>query len=129
MKSLLTTSLLFGLAVAVPHLHPRAARYDGFKVYRVETGEQAKDVAEKMAALDFEQWNRDTSKHIDFSVSPDMAERFKEMGLDFKELHKDLGKDIAHEGKWGPWRGEYSTIQKANRIDNKSRQAQGWRTS
>lgn len=105
MKSILVSSALLSLVAAIPHLHPRAAKYDGYKVYRVETGEKLKEVSDKMSGLNYEQWNRDSASHIDFSLSSDQAEQFKKLGIDFKEMHRNLGEDIAHEGQWKPWPG------------------------
>jgi hypothetical protein len=109
MKSILIGSLLLSLSAAVPHLHPRAAKYDGYKVYRVETGDKLKDVSEKLSGFNYEQWNRDSARHIDFSLSPEQAEQFKKLGIDYKEMHKNLGEDIAHEGQWKPWPGRSSS--------------------
>jgi hypothetical protein len=106
MRSVLVASALLSLGAAVPHLHPRAAKYEGYKVYRVETGDHLKDVFEKMSGLNYEQWNRDSARHIDFSLSPEQAEEFKKLGIDYKEMHRNLGEDIAHEGQWGKWPGQ-----------------------
>lgn len=105
MKSLLVSSLLLSLCAAAPHLQARAAKYEGYKVYRVDTGDNLKDVSEKLSGFNYERWNHDVSKHMDFSLSPEQADKIKDLGLDFKELHKDLGLDIAREGKWKPWPG------------------------
>lgn len=106
MKSVYVGCLLLSLGAAVPHLHPRAAKYEGFQVFRVETGDKLDDISEKMSALDYQQWNRDSTRHIDFSLSPDQAKEFKKLGIDFKEMHQDLGQDIAREGQWEPWSGK-----------------------
>jgi hypothetical protein len=106
-RSALISVLLLTLTAAAPQLHPRAAKYEGYKVVRVSTGDNLKEVSDKLAGLSYDQWNRDTSKHIDLALSPNEARKIKDLGLDFKELHKDLGLDIASEGQWKPWPGMY----------------------
>ena len=100
--------MFLGFGAAVPHLHPRAAKYEGYHVFRVETGDKLTEVSKKLAGLDYEQWNHDSARHIDFSMSREEAKKFKELGIDFKEMHSDLGEDIAQEGNWGPWKGKKS---------------------
>lgn len=97
---------LLTVATAIPHLHPRAAKYEGFKVYRVATGDQLQDISKKMTGLKYEQWNRDIAHHMDFSLDADDAKRFTKLGLKFRELHENLGAAIALEGAWEPWQGE-----------------------
>ena len=103
MRTTIVISLLLSAVTAVPHLHPRAANYEGFKVYRVDT--EFESVSAKMSGLNFERWNSDTSKHMDFSLSPEEAEKFRQLGLGYEILHQDLGRDLATEGRWSPWKG------------------------
>lgn len=104
--SLLST-LLVSLAAAAPHLEPRAARYEGYKVLRMDTGDKLEEVKSLLSGFQYEEWSHDASKHIDFSISPDQAKQLKKLGAKFKELHSDLGKDIAYEGKPCDYRGKF----------------------
>ena len=99
MRGVLLTSLLVPLAASAPQLHPRAARYEGYKVLRMDTGDQLEKVKDMLSGFDYEEWSHDTSKHIDFSLPADQAKKLKRLGAKFKEMHGNLGKDIANEGK------------------------------
>lgn len=99
MKTTLVSALLVAAAGALPHLEPRAARYEGYKVLRMETGDKLEEVKKLLADFDYEEWSHDTSKHIDFSLPRDQAKKLKGLGAKFEEMHGDLGKDIAYEGK------------------------------
>lgn len=109
MRAVLLTSLLVPLAASAPQLHPRAARYEGYKVLRMDTGDQLEKVKDMLSGFDYEEWSHDTSKHIDFSLPPDQAKKLEGLGASFKELHSDLGKDIAYEGKPGGYKRKGKT--------------------
>jgi hypothetical protein len=70
--------------------------YDGYQVYRVNTGNQASAVKAKLSGLTFETWN-DDSKHMDIVLPPDEIAAFKALGLKTYLMHSDLGKSIATE--------------------------------
>ena len=72
--------------------------YDGYKVFRIATGDDLLSVQEKLSLLSLDDaWNRDISRHIDFAVPPDQLASFDSLGLDVKVLHADLGADISLE--------------------------------
>jgi hypothetical protein len=105
MKPTLLSALLVSTAAALPHLEPRAARYEGYKVLRMDTGDKLEEVKQLLADFDYEEWSHDVSKHIDFSLSADQARKLKGLGAVFEEMHGDLGKDIADEGKPCDYKG------------------------
>lgn len=98
--SLLIT--LFGSAVAAaPTLDRRAGTngYEGYKVLRMETGNQLDQVKDLLSSFQYDEWTHDATKYIDFSIPPDQANQLKSLGASFKEIHVDLGFDIAYESK------------------------------
>jgi hypothetical protein len=105
MKPTLLSALLVSTAAALPHLEPRAARYEGYKVLRMDTGDKLEEVKQLLADFDYEEWSHDVSKHIDFSLPPDQAKKLKDLGAVFEEMHSDLGKDIAEEGRRCGYKG------------------------
>lgn len=111
MKASLLSALLATTAVALPHLEPRAARYEGYKVLRMDTGDKLDEVKKLLSGFDYEEWSHDTSRHIDFSLPADQAKKLKGLGAKFKEMHGDLGKDIANEGRPCDYKGMFVEIQ------------------
>ena len=105
MKISLLSALLVSAVTAAPHLEPRAAKYEGYKVLRMDTGDKLEDVKQMLADFDYEEWSHDISKHIDFSLPADQAKKLKNLGAKFTEMHSNLGKDIANEGKPGKYKG------------------------
>jgi hypothetical protein len=105
MKISLLSALLVSAVTAAPHLEPRAAKYEGYKVLRMDTGDKLEDVKQMLADFDYEEWSHDVSKHIDFSLPADQAKKLKNLGAKFTEMHSNLGKDIANEGKPGKYKG------------------------
>jgi hypothetical protein len=105
MKYTLLSALLASTAAALPHLEPRAARYEGYKVLRMDTGDRLEEVKQLLADFDYEEWSHDVSKHIDFSLPADQARKLKGLGAVFEEMHSDLGRDIADEGRACGYKG------------------------
>lgn len=107
MKSGFLSTLFVAGAVAAPTLHSRAEGngYEGYKVLRMETGDHLKEVKDMLSAFQYDEWTHDASKYIDFSISPEQAKKLKELGASFKEIHSDLGKDIAYESKPCDYKG------------------------
>jgi hypothetical protein len=75
MKLSLLSALLASTAAAAPHLEPRAAKYEGYKVLRMDTGDKLEDVKQMLSAFDYEEWSHEVSKHIDFSLPADQAKK------------------------------------------------------
>ena len=96
MRTGLVSSLLVAVVAAAPTIEPRtgATGYEGYKVLRMETGGQLEKVKDMLSAFQHDEWTHDASKYIDFSISAKQAEQLKDLGVSFKEIHSDLGKDI-----------------------------------
>ena len=101
MKTSLLITLFVSAVAAAPTLDRRAETngYEGYKVLRMETGDQLEHVKEILSSFQYDEWTHDASKYIDFSISPDQANQLKSLGASFKEIHVDLGFDIAYESK------------------------------
>lgn len=88
--------LPFTSAVVIPR-DDGAVSYDGFKVFRIATGDSLTAIQEKLSAFPAEPWNRDISQHIDIALSPEQLVDFENLGLNATVMHEDLGADIAAE--------------------------------
>ena len=95
------------LPLAIAGIAAEAVNFDGHQAFRIVTDGDAASVTEKLAAIDYNRWSYGAKDHIDISVSGDDVETFKKLGLEFKQMHKDLGADIREEKKWKPYRGKY----------------------
>ncbi|ETN41549.1 uncharacterized protein HMPREF1541_03485 [Cyphellophora europaea CBS 101466] len=71
--------------------------YDGFKVFRIATGDSLAAIEEKLSLFSTEPWNRDLSQHIDVALAPNQLADFEALGLNATIMHEDLGADIAAE--------------------------------
>lgn len=91
--------LLALLPLAFGSLVPKddAVNYDGYRVYRIHSGENPADVLSKISALSYQRWNYCSDEHIDISLSPEDADKFEAMGLEYAVMHQDLGADILAE--------------------------------
>jgi hypothetical protein len=103
MKASLLSALLLSVVAAAPSpsLGRRAGTngYEGYKVLRMETRDQLEQVKDMLSAFQYDEWTHDASEYIDFSISPEQAGQLKTLGASFKEIHVDLGMDIAYESK------------------------------
>jgi hypothetical protein len=101
------SSFLVAVVAAAPTIEPRtgATGYEGHKVLRMETGGQLEKVRDMLSAFQYDEWTHDASKYIDFSISAKQAEKLKELGASFKEIHSDLGKDIVDESRPCDYKG------------------------
>lgn len=98
MKFLLTIPFLLSLAAsaAIPEDNEKIS-YDGYKVFRVSTGDNLATVQEQLASFDLSSWNLDVSQHMDVAVAPERVADFEALNLDVTIMHEDLGADIAAE--------------------------------
>lgn len=100
--ALLAAPYLLALASAVA-LRPReeeSISYDGFKVYRVATGDNLATIQNDLSDFSLQTWNIDVSQYMDVAISPDQIEKFESLSLDTTVMHEDLGADIKAE--WDP---------------------------
>jgi hypothetical protein len=103
----LVSSLFVSVVATAPTIEPRTAAtgYEGYKVLRMETGGQLESVKNMLSAFQYDEWTHDASKYIDFSISADQAQKLKQLGASFSEIHSDLGKDIVYESKPCDYKG------------------------
>jgi len=123
MRSHLISSLLVAVVAAAPTIEPRTTGYEGYKVLRMETGGQLEKVKDMLSAFQYDEWTHDASRYIDFSISAGQAEKLKELGASFKEIHSNLGKDIVDESRPCDYKGKLWNVQI---VDSQAKQvAQG----
>ncbi|KAF1998949.1 hypothetical protein P154DRAFT_535833 [Amniculicola lignicola CBS 123094] len=79
----------------------RKVSYDGFKVYRINVGENRDQLAKVVSSLKLATWKGKvaTSDVVDLMVGPTQIEAFEKstVELDTKLMHDDLGLSIAQE--------------------------------
>ncbi|KAL0934662.1 zinc carboxypeptidase [Colletotrichum truncatum] len=96
MRSLVLFTLLSAVACA-----SSSVSYDGYQVFRVKTGADRAIVQEKLASVEYDEWNSITNQHIDIAIPPGQIGKFKSLGLQFQTMHNDLGTSIAAESSAG----------------------------
>ena len=107
MKSLLLVSFFVWLnsGVTVSTTTSNITSYDGHKVFRVRTQGLHASLLKKIESLSVNQWNDDTSSHIDIVLAPDRLDAFSVLKLEYDTMHEDLGASIAAESaKSSVWR-------------------------
>jgi hypothetical protein len=97
MKAAIIASFLLPFTASVALPRPDKVDYEGYKVFRLNTEHGLAQVQEKLSSISFDQWNTDTSRHIDISVSPEQLAAFEALGLDFHVMHENLGRSLAEE--------------------------------
>jgi murein tripeptide amidase MpaA len=71
--------------------------YDGYKAFRIDTPDNLAEVLETLQNLRYDQWNFNSRKYLDISLSPDQLDEFESLGLDYTVMHRDLGAAISAE--------------------------------
>lgn len=109
-----TTAALFGLlASASAAAVTNKVSYDGYKVFRVGTVDQAavdhlKSVSEK---LGLQRWEAPLvpGAYNDFAVAPHQLEQFNKLVGDLKPkvMHEDLGHSISQESAPSTYAGKH----------------------
>ncbi|KAK0645397.1 hypothetical protein B0T16DRAFT_457435 [Cercophora newfieldiana] len=106
MKSLLLSSLLFAsaaLGTRVPGANGKIT-YDGYKAFRIHTGENEALVKELVESLpEAIKFNMDTAEHLDLVVPPKELKAFEALNLDSVVIYEDLGADIRAEGDFATY--------------------------
>ncbi|KAF2264223.1 hypothetical protein CC78DRAFT_464034 [Lojkania enalia] len=99
MKFLTFTLASVGLASAASVA--KKVNYSGFKVYRVNVGDNAVKLGEVVSSLQLETWKGKvaSSKVVDVMVPPSEVEQFEQstQELDTELMHEDLGASITEE--------------------------------
>jgi carboxypeptidase A4 len=94
--SILPLVLPLASAAVIPR-DTQPVSYNGYKVFRIETGDSLASVEEVLAPLALEPWNRDVTRHMDIMLAPDQLDSFTALDLNATVMHEDLGCDIAAE--------------------------------
>ncbi|KAK4122034.1 hypothetical protein N657DRAFT_622621 [Parathielavia appendiculata] len=99
----LTAALLLApLALAAAAPKPNAhISYDGYKAYRISSGQNAASIRNKLAkfaAVQFNNFNFNPNQALDVAIAPDEIPAFEILGLSTEVMSQDLGADIAQEG-------------------------------
>jgi len=76
---------------------PGRVSYDGYKVFRIKTGQQFSVVNHQIASLGLEPWNEDIIRHVDVAVPPEKLTAFNMLNLDHSVMIRDLGHAISRE--------------------------------
>lgn len=107
MRLLYLTSLIFGVALSV--VVPRKATYDGYKVVRLEIGEQLPKVEGLIEKLSLSTWNGSPKENseVDIVIPADKVADFEAStaDLDSKVMHENLGASIAKEADYPVYAG------------------------
>ncbi|KAL9607664.1 MAG: hypothetical protein Q9167_007444 [Letrouitia subvulpina] len=102
MRLLYLTFFIFNVALAV--VVPRKATYDGYKVVRLEVGEQLPKVEGLIEKLSLLTWNGGPKEksEVDIVVPADKVAEFEAStaDLDSKVMHENLGASIANEADY-----------------------------
>lgn len=96
-SSTFTATLFISLATA------KSLNYDGYRVFRLNTGPGNVSEFLETELNDFEYHVHDSTPLGDLSVAvaPDSITAFEALRLEASVLHEDLGADIAAESGWG----------------------------
>lgn len=99
MKLQLLAPLVCGLVSAV--VVPRKANYDGYKVVRLEVGDNLSQVKNVIQKLSLSTWNGSPKAHseVDVVVPADQVANFDSSTADLNSsiMHQNLGASIAKE--------------------------------
>ncbi|KAK3723168.1 hypothetical protein LTR37_001891 [Vermiconidia calcicola] len=95
--------LPLALSSAVPR--SETVNYDGYQAFRIKTHGNAEEVQGKLASIQYNQWNYRMDEHLDIAVPGKDVEKFKQMGLEWQQMHEDLGASIREEKKYKKYSG------------------------
>ncbi|KAI1799653.1 zinc carboxypeptidase A [Daldinia bambusicola] len=105
----LTTFIWYAVSLKTTVLASQnsSVSFEGFKVYRIDTGDYAADLSSTFGDLAIIELSRNhdhgNSATIDIAVPPEHATAFDMLDLNFTILSKDLGVDIETEGPLGSY--------------------------
>ncbi|ORY18822.1 hypothetical protein BCR34DRAFT_596037 [Clohesyomyces aquaticus] len=100
MRFLFLLTSYISLVVSLAPRETGSVSYDGYQVFRVNTGNHLSSVLEKLSNLKFDKWE-ETPKNIDIVLPPDQVAAFEALGFDAQVMHKNLGDAIAVEAPSG----------------------------
>lgn len=101
MKFLLAVSFVLQLVAA-------KVSYDGYKAFRIDTQGKYADVESAIAGLEFVSLSCEGDhKSLEVAIAPKSLDAFKKLGLKTTVLSEDVGAELASEGDFKPYRGEF----------------------
>lgn len=106
----LLSFLPLALSASLPRSSHSPGSYDGYECLKINTHGKMDDVLGKLKDLDFHDIWKQGADFIDAVVPGFEMDHIKEMGLDFIEMHTDLGKDIAREKECDQYDGRLGLI-------------------
>ncbi|KAL8933706.1 MAG: hypothetical protein Q9216_006244, partial [Gyalolechia sp. 2 TL-2023] len=99
MKFLALASLVLGLVSAI--VVPRKANYDGYRVVRLQVGDDSSKVKNIIQDLSLSTWNGAprSNSEVDVVVPADQFSEFESSTVDLESstMHENLGASIARE--------------------------------
>jgi carboxypeptidase A4 len=111
MKFLAAVSLA-SLTLVDALVAPRSVSYDGWKVYRVNVGENRSKLKDVVSGLQLGTWKGsvDTSDIVDVMVAPTQIQKFEAetKNIDTAVMHEDLGASISEETSFTTYAGKLS---------------------
>lgn len=97
MKPISLLGLLLPLAAA-------KVSYDGYKAFRIETGDDHDAIETSLADLEFVSLSCESNHQtLEVAIAPDSIEAFEALKLKTTVLSEDIGEDIALEGPLGTY--------------------------
>ena len=102
MKFLLLSSLFLALANATAIVSTGKISYDGYKVLRVQSSPQVKEVIQSLGLATWKGAPKDTGT-VDVVVPPGVKDLNQ---FDAHVMHADLGASIAQEAQFEPYAGK-----------------------
>ncbi|KAK4099150.1 hypothetical protein N658DRAFT_475858 [Parathielavia hyrcaniae] len=101
--ALLLAPLALVAAAPKPSTH---VSYDGYKAYRIATGQDAASIKSKLAkfaAVQFNNFDFNPNQELDVAIAPTEIPAFEALGLKADVVSQDLGAEIAQEGSLGSY--------------------------
>ncbi|KAK5171017.1 uncharacterized protein LTR77_004161 [Saxophila tyrrhenica] len=99
--------LLAFLPLALSTVLPRddAVDYEGYEAFRINTHGDGGAVKTQLSSIDYKQWNYRVDQHLDIAVPAEDCAKFKQLGLEWEQMHKNLGQSIREEKQWKKYPG------------------------
>lgn len=96
--------LLPALSMALPMVAAGKVSYDGFEAFHIKSSD-LDSVKSALANLNTVSLGCGSNHDgLDIAVAPDSLEAFKNLDLDVKLIHEDLGADLTKEGSFRPYK-------------------------
>lgn len=103
-------AILSSLTLVSALAAPSKVSYDGWKVYRVNTGVNRSKLKDVVGKLQLGTWKGsvDTSDIVDVMVPPTQIQKFETQAedLNVEVMHEDLGASISEEASYTTYAGK-----------------------